>query len=81
MEMKGVKDAEKKPRKPRAKKEKKEDKKEEVISHAVEEARVVEAANQKAIKAVRKGRFEKGSDAARDHMAKIRAMRKKKEDK
>ena len=26
----------------------------------------------------RKGRFEKGSQAARDHMAKIRAMRKKK---
>lgn len=76
MEVKGVKDAEKKARKPRAKKE---EKKEEVISHAVEEAKVVQAAEQKAIKAVRKGRFEKGSEAAKEHMARIRAMRKKKE--
>lgn len=106
MEIKGVKDAEKKPRKPRAKKAKeehkeevaahagdeaekkprkprakkaKEEHKEEVISHAVEEHKVVQAAAEKAAKAIRKGRFEKGSQEAKDYMARMRAMRKKKE--
>jgi hypothetical protein len=103
MEMKGVKDAEKKPRKPRAKKvehkeeeaaqagdekEKKPRKprakkeaKEDVISHVVEEAKVVRAAAEKSEKAIRKARFEKGSQEAKDYMARMRAMRKKKEDK
>lgn len=81
MEVKGVKDAEKaekKPRKPRAKKEKAEPK-EEVLSFNAEKEKVVDEAEQKAQKAIRKGRFAKGSEEAKAHMARIREMRKKKE--